>query len=480
MSIEEITALDAVGLSDAIRERRVSCVEVMNAYLDRIERLNPRVNAIVTLRDRESLIDDARERDTELARGEYRGWMHGFPHAVKDLEPTAGIRTTLGSPIFRNFIPKTDSILVERIKRAGAIIIGKTNVPEFGLGSQSYNQVFGTTLNPYDTSKTCGGSSGGAAVAVALRMAPVADGGDHGGSLRNPAAFNNIFGFRPSFGRVPSDVHEVFMPSLSVHGPLARNVPDLAHLLAVIAGYDPRVPLSIREDPAKFTAPLARDFKGVRIAWSLDFGGYLPFEPGVLELCDRAVKTFADLGCIVEEAAPDFPVEEVWRNWLKIRAWQVCALLKAPFCDPARRAMLKPEAQWEVECGLKISAAEVADASAVRTEWYQAVRAMFEQYDYWILPAGQVFPFDATTHWPTEINGRAMDTYHRWMEVMIPVTMSGCPSLAVPAGFNPRGLPMGIQIVAPNHGEFACLQLAHAYDEATGWVRNHPPPVGDL
>ncbi len=480
MSANEITALDAVALSEAIKERKVSCVEVMDAYLDRIERLNPLVNAIVSMRERNSLIAEARECDAELARGEYRGWMHGFPHAVKDLEPTVGIRTTLGSPIFRNFIAKTDSILVERIKGAGAIIIGKTNVPEFGLGSQSYNQIFGATLNPYDTSKTCGGSSGGAAVAVALRMAPVADGSDHGGSLRNPAAFNNIFGFRTSFGRVPSDIHEVFMPSLSVHGPLARNIPDLGHLLCVIAGYDPRVPLSIREDPAKFLTPLDRDFNGVRIAWSGDFGGYLPFEPGVLELCDRAVETFVDLGCIVEEAAPDFPVEEVWRNWLKIRAWQVCALLKAPYSDPKRRAMLKPEAQWEVECGLRISASEIADASVVRTRWYQAVRAMFEKYDYWVLPAGQVFPFEATTHWPKEINGRTMDTYHRWMEVMIPVTMSGCPSLAVPAGFNSRRLPMGIQIVAPNYGEFACLQLAHAYDAVTGWVRKYPPPIGDL
>jgi amidase len=480
MSTNEITALDAVALSHAIKTRRVSCVEVMNAYLDRIERLNPRVNAIVSMRDREPLVTEARERDAELGRGQSRGWMHGFPHALKDLEQTAGIRTTLGSPIFKNFIPRNDAIIVERIKRAGAVIIGKTNVPEFGLGSQSYNQVFGTTLNPYDTSKTCGGSSGGAAVALALRMAPVADGSDHGGSLRNPAAFNNVFGFRTAFGRVPSDIPEVFMPSLSVHGPMARNIPDLANLLAVIAGYDARVPLSIREDPAKFLAPLERNFEGTRIAWSGDFAGYLSFEPGVLELCDRAVKTFADLGCVVEEAAPDFPIEEVWRNWLKIRAWQVCALLKAPYNDPERRAMLKPEARWEVERGLEISAAEIAEASIVRTRWYQAVRAMFEKYDYWILPAGQVFPFDATTHWPNEINGRAMDTYHRWMEVMIPVTMSGCPSLAAPAGFNPRGLPMGIQIVAPNHGEFACLQLAHAYDEATGWVRKHPPSLGNL
>ena len=477
MSQNEIVMLDAVALAEEIKARRISCVEVMNAFLDQIERLNQRVNAIVSMRDRETLLAQAGERDAQLRRGQHLGWMHGFPHAIKDLEPTAGIRTTLGSPLFKDFVPRTDSIIVERIKAAGAIIIGKTNVPEFGLGSQTYNPIFGTTLNPYDQTKTCGGSSGGAAVAVALRMLPVADGGDHGGSLRNPGAFNNVFGFRTSFGRVPADWREVFMPSLSVHGPIARTVPDLAMMLSVIAGYDPRVPLSIREDPAKFRAPLARSLKGVRIAWGRDFGGYLPFEPGVLDLCEKALRVFEDLGCIVEEAMPAYPVEKVWRNWLKIRAWQVAALLKAPYSDPARRAMLKPEAQWEVEGSLKISASDIADASAVRTQWYQAVRELFEKYDFFILPAGQVFPFDASVHWPKEINGRAMDTYHRWMEVMIPVTMSGCPALAAPAGFNSRGLPMGIQIVGRNHDEFGCLQLAHAYDEATAWVKKHPPSL---
>jgi len=477
MPRNEIVMLDAVALADEIKARRISCVEVMNAFLDQIERLNPRVNAVVSMRDRETLLAQAGERDAQLRRGQHLGWMHGFPHAIKDLEPTAGIRTTLGSPLFKDFVPHTDSIIVERIKAAGAIIIGKTNVPEFGLGSQTYNPVFGTTLNPYDQTKTCGGSSGGAAVAVALRMLPVADGGDHGGSLRNPGAFNNVFGFRTSFGRVPADWREVFMPSLSVHGPIARTVRDLAMMLSVISGYDPRVPLSIREDPAKFRTPLERSLKGVRIAWGRDFGGYLPFEPGVLDLCEKALRVFEDLGCAVEEAVPSYPVEKVWRTWLKIRAWQVAALLKAPYSDPARRALLKPEARWEVESSLKISASDIADASAVRTQWYQAVRELFEKYDFFVLPAGQVFPFDASTHWPKEINGRAMDTYHRWMEVMIPVTMSGCPALAAPAGFSSRGLPMGIQIIGRNHDEFGCLQLAHAYDQATAWVKKRPPSL---
>jgi amidase len=471
----QITSLDAVALSAAIRSRQLSCVEVMDAFLDRIDRLNPAVNAIVSLQPGDDLREQARKRDAQLARGEYCGPLHGFPVAIKDLEATAGIRTTLGSPLFKDFVPRTDSIVVERIKRAGAIVIGKTNVPEFGLGSHTFNPVFGATLNAYDQSRTAGGSSGGAAVALALRMMPVADGSDHAGSLRNPAAFNNVFGFRTSFGRVPADWREAFMPSLSVHGPMARNVPDLAMLLSVMAGYDPRVPLSNRQDPAQFTQPLKRDFKGARIAWLGDFGGYLSFEPGVLDLCRRALKPFQDLGCMVDEAWPDYPVDQVWKSWLKLRAWQVGAFLKEAYADPARRGLIKPEAQWEIENGSKVTAYHIADASAVRSAWYHAVRAMFEKYDLLIAPSAQVFPFDASIRWPKEINGRAMDTYHRWMEVAIPITMSGCPALGVPAGFDARGLPMGIQIVGPNHAETNCMQLAHAYDEASHWVRSNPP-----
>jgi amidase len=469
--------LDALELSQAIRAYHLSCVEVMTAYLDHIERLNPRVNAIVSLRDRNQLIAESRGRDSQLAHGEYLGWMHGFPQAIKDLEATAGIRTTLGSPLFKDFIPTYDSILVERIKRAGAIIIGKTNTPEFGLGSHTYNPVFGTTLNAYDQTRAAGGSSGGAAVALALRMMTVADGSDHAGSLRNPAAFNNVLGFRTSFGRVPSDWREVFLPGLSVHGPMARKVSDLAMLLSTIAGYDSRVPYSVREDSARFTAALERDFKGVRIAWSGDFAGYLPFEPGVLEVCESALRVLESLGCIVELAVPDYPVQQVWQNWLVLRASQVSALLKPFYLQPQRRAQMKPEAQWEAERGLKLSAAEVYDASLERTKWYHAVRKLFDRYDYLVMPSAQVFPFDAKLHWPEKINDCPMDAYHRWMEVVIPATMSGCPALNVPAGFSKSGLPMGVQIIAPNLDEFACLQLALAYERVTEWVDKAPPPL---
>src|SRR3954467_461282 len=279
----DVTLMDACALSDAIQARKVSCVEVMTAFLDRIERLNPKVNAIVSLQDRGRSLAQARERDDELARGDYRGWMHGFPQAIKDLAPAAGFPLTKGSPLFGE-VSKEDGIFVARMRRAGGIVIGKTNTPEFGLGSQTYNPVFGTTLNPYDVTKTPGGSSGGACASLALRMLPVADGSDSGGSLRNPAAYCNVFGLRSSWGRVPAEGADVFNPTFGVSGPLARTVTDLGILLSIHVGYDPRAPLSIRQDPAMFAGSLKRDFKGVRIAWPGDFGGYLPFEPGVLDL----------------------------------------------------------------------------------------------------------------------------------------------------------------------------------------------------
>jgi amidase len=473
----DIVMMDALALARAIKTKQLSCVEVMNATLDHIGALNPSVNAIVSLQDRDDLVRQAEARDEELARGETCGWMHGFPQAIKDLTATKGIRTTQGSRIFKDFIPAADAIVVERMKRAGAIVIGKTNTPEFGLGSNTYNDVFGRTLNSYDQSKTSGGSSGGAGVAVALRMLPVADGSDHGGSLRNPAAFNNVFGFRTSYGRVPSQGLDVFYALMGVQGPMARTVPDLAMLLSVQAGYDPRLPLSNRQDPMQFTEPLKRDFIGTRIAWLGDFRGHLPFEDGVLDLCRSALKVFEALGCTVEEAWPDYPVERVWQNWRTLRAWQAGSVLKGLYKDPEKRALMKPEARFEVENGQRLKAYDIFDANAVRTAWYQAVRSFFERYDYFVLPSGQVFPFDAALDWPKSIAGRTMDTYHRWMEVMIPVTMSSCPALTVPVGFNDRGLPMGLQIVAPNHGELACLQLAYAYDQATQWVTKRPPPL---
>ena len=474
----DIVDLDACELSAAIRGRTVSCVEVMDAYLRQVERHNPPVNAIVSLQDGDLLLGQARERDRQLARGEYLGVLHGFPQAVKDLAPTAGIRSTSGSPILADHVPSADAIFVERMRRSGAVVIGKTNVPEFGLGSQTYNPVFGTTGNAYDPRLTAGGSSGGAAVALALRMQAVADGSDFAGSLRNPAAFNNVFGFRPSFGRVPAGpAAEVFLAQGGVEGPMARTVPDLALLLSVMAGPDARFPLGIPEDPSRFLAPLERDLGGTRVAFLGDWGGYLPMEPGVLDLCRAALPAFADVGCVVEEALPAFPVEELWPTWLTWRHSLAGATLHPWYRDPGTRALLKPEAVFEVEGMLRLSALDVWEGSVRRSALYSAVRALLETYEFLLVPAAQVFPFDAGTTWPREVAGVAMDTYHRWMEVVTPWSMTGSPVAAVPVGFDPAGRPMGLQVVGRRGADLDVLRLAHAYDDATRWVRRAPPPA---
>ena len=475
MQPSDIVMLDAVPLAQAIRARQVSCVEVMGAYLDHIAALNPKVNAIVAPQERSGLLAQARERDAQLARGEPTGPLHGFPLAVKDLAPVRGMPMTMGSPILKDFIPPADGIMAERLRKAGGIFIGKTNTPEFGLGSHTYNPVYGATRNAYDQARSAGGSSGGAAVALALRMLPVADGSDYGGSLRNPAGWNNVFGFRTSYGLVPPDARDAWLPSMGVLGPMARTVADLAMLLSVQAGHDPRAPLSMPGDGARFAGRLERDHTGKRVAWAGDFKGYLPYEPGVLDLCRDALATFERMGCIIEEAQPDYSIEAVWRAWLTLRAWQSGSALLAWYQDPAKRALMKPEAVSEVENGLKLSAFDITAASVIRTEWYQAVRKFFETYDYWILPTAQLFPFPVGLDWPHEIAGHKMATYHEWMKVALLVTLSGCPALAAPAGFGPQGLPIGIQIVGPNRGERGCLELAHAYDLRTGWVAKHPP-----
>ena len=473
----DIVMMDGCALANAIHSRQVSCVEVMTAYLDHIEQINPHVNAIVALQDGDDLLAEARVRDEQLARGEPVGSLHGFPFAVKDLIAVKGLPMTMGSPILKDFIPAADNLMAGRLRRAGAIFLGKTNTSEFGLGSNTYNPVYGITRNAYDQSRSAGGSSGGAAVALALRMLPVADGSDYGGSLRNPAGWNNLFGFRTSYGRIPADGRDAWLPSMGVLGPMARNVRDLAMLLAVQAGYDDRVPLSMTEDDDFLQTDLERDFKGTRIAWVRDFNGDVPYGPGVLELCERALKVFEAMGSVVEVAQPDYPIESVWRAWLRLRAWQSGGALLAYYNDPLKPALMKPEAIFEVESGLKLSAFDITAASAVRTEWYLAVRRFFTEYDYLIAPTAQLFPFDANLDWPKEIAGRKMETYHEWMKGVLPITMAGCPALAAPAGFNAEGLPIGIQIVAGNHGERSCLELAHAYEMATNQVCKRLPPL---
>ncbi|SDU06925.1 amidase [Pseudomonas yamanorum] len=471
-----IVELDAIELSQAIHARQVSCHEVMQAYLAQVERFNPTVNALVSLRSHEEVLAEASQRDRELDQGQSRGWMHGMPQAIKDLAATQGLRTTLGSRLFAEHIPQEDAISVARVRASGAVIIGKTNVPEFGLGSQTYNSVFGTTGNAYDPRLVAGGSSGGAAVALALRMLPVADGSDMMGSLRNPAAFNNVFGLRPSQGRVPhGPAPELFVQQLATEGPMGRSVADVARLLSVQAGYDPRVPLSLKEDPAVLGEPLQRDFKGARLGWLGDYNGYLPMEDGVMSLCETALKDFAALGCEVEHCQPEFSLERLWQTWLVHRHWLIQGSLGAAYADPQKRSLLKPEAQWEVQGGLQLSAADVYQASANRSDWYRALGKLFERYDFLLLPTAQVFPFDAQQTWPRLVAGREMDTYHRWMEVVIGPTLAGLPSMNVPVGFNPQGLPMGLQIIGPAQADRAVLQLAYAHEQLTRWVQRRPP-----
>jgi Asp-tRNA(Asn)/Glu-tRNA(Gln) amidotransferase A subunit family amidase len=447
----------ATELAGRIRRREISCVEVMGAYLTRIDALNPRVNAVVALRDPDVLLRAAAERDAQLARGEYLGWLHGMPFAVKDMVPAEGLPWTEGSPLYARRVAEADDPFVRRVREAGAIVIGKTNVPEFGLGSQTYNRVYGATATPYDTTRTAGGSSGGAASALALRLLPVADGSDYLGSLRNPAAFCNVLGFRPSYGRIASPG---FVAHPAVVGPMGRTVDDVAALLGVMSGSDVR--------------PAAPE-RAVRIAWVGDLDGYLPTEPGLLDVCRGALRVFEDLGCRVEEAVPDYPPERIWSTVLTWRWWGMLRGHDELYADPAVRAALKPEIVWEFENGLRLSALDVARAEIARTQWYEAALRFFDTYDFVVAPSTQVFPFPVTTHWPKEIDGRPMDSYHRWMETVAPWSMTGMPALGMPAGFDARGLPAGIQLVGRPGADADVLGLARAYEERTHWVRDHPP-----
>lgn len=477
-SPQDIIALSAVDLSTAIHQRNVSCRDVMAAYLDHIERYNPTYNAIVALQPREKLMDEAKAADADLANGHYRGWMHGFPHAVKDLAPTRGITTTIGSPLFKDWVPEHDAIFVERLRGAGAILIGKTNTPEFGLGSQTYNPVYGTTRNAYDPALCAGGSSGGASVGLASHMLPVADGSDMMGSLRNPAAYNNIIGFRPSQGRVPrGPSRELFYQQLGYAGPMGRTVQDAARLLSTMAGFDSRAPLSLQTDNASYADSLAMDTASLRVAWLGDFNGYLATEPGVLDVCRQALEHFSTLGARVEEVDMDYPMEELWETWLTLRHFLIAGIAQDLYANPEKRAVMKPELIWEIEGGLRLSAMDVYQASEARTRWYGALDALFDIYDVVALPSAQVFPFDADTHWPKEINGRQMDTYHRWMEVVTPGTLASCPVVNVPAGFDARGRPMGIQLIGRRHLDLKVLKIAHAYEQAARFTQRRPDLV---
>jgi amidase len=468
MPVSELCFMEATELARRIRHKEISCMEVMQAHLAQIERVNPTLNAIVTLLP-DAAIAQARAADEAIARGERLGVLHGLPIAHKDLVPTKGIRTTYGSPIYADHVPDEDGLIVERLQQAGALTIGKTNTPEFGAGSQTFNPVFGATVNPYDTTKTCGGSSGGAAVALAAGMLPIADGSDTGGSLRNPASFCNVVGFRTSPGRVPVYPIPIAWWNISVQGPMARTVRDTALMLSAIAGPDPRSPIALQEPGERFLQPLARAFKGVRIAWSPDLGG-LPLHPQVRRVLESQRHVYSDLGCEVVEACPDFTnAEEIFQVW---RAWRF--ELRFGELLKTHRHLMKDTVIWNTEQGQKLTGSDLGRAEIKRTQLYHRMRAFMQTHEFLVCTTNQVPPFDVSIPYLTEINGVKMETYIDWMRSNWYITITGHPAISLPCGFTEEGLPVGMQIVGRHQDDFGVLQLAHAFEQATGVWKQRP------
>ena len=460
-----LCALSAVELARRLRAREVSAREVMAAHLDRIAACNPRLNAIVTL-DADRAMDRAARADEALARGDEVGPLHGLPVAHKDLQPTRGMRTTFGSPIFSAFVPDEDALVVERLREAGAISVGKTNTPEFGAGSQTFNPVFGATRNPYDASKTCGGSSGGAAVALAAGMLPIADGSDMGGSLRNPASFCSVVGLRPSPGRVPTWPAADGWSTLSVDGPMARSAADLALMLSAIAGPDPRAPIALAEPGACFAAPLARDFSGARLAWWTTLGG-APVDARVRAVVDSQRSAFESIGCRVDDAEPDFTGFDAVFKTLRALAFLTGVAPRVV----GRHGEVKETIRWEIDRGQRLTPTEIASAFTTRTELFHRMRRFMERYEFFVLPTVQVPPFDVERPYPAEIEGVAMATYIDWMQSCYFISVVGNPAISVPCGFTTNGLPIGLQIVARHRDDWGLLQIAHAFETARGPLR---------
>ncbi|MGR3758905.1 amidase [Roseobacteraceae bacterium NS-SX3] len=463
-----LTIQSAAVLLQGLKDGSLSAAELMRATLERIAAVNPGLNAIVSLRAPDDLMAEAEAADRAGGR---RGPLHGLPMAIKDLSNVKGIRSTQGSPLFADFVPERDELFVARLRAAGAILIGKTNTPEFGLGSHTFNPVHGATRNPYDRGRSCGGSSGGAAVALAAGMVALADGSDMMGSLRNPAGWCNVYGFRPTWGWIPAEPEgDLFLHPLATLGPMARSPEDLALLLDVMAGPDPRQPLA---RGARTVSPLP-EARPMRIGWLADWGGAFAMEEGVLAVCEEALKVFENLGHRVEPVPPPFPAEKIWEAWTGLRSFAVAAGLRA---FAGRRDQLKDTAIWELERGLALSGAQVQAASDIRSDWQRQAAALFGQYDALVLPTAQCWPFPVEQDYPRTIAGTAMDSYHRWMQVVTPVSLLGLPCLAAPAGFGAQGLPMGLQVFAAHNRDRELLALGAQYHAATRWPQNRPPAV---
>jgi amidase len=463
----DICRLGAVEMARLIRTKALSAREALAAHLRQIERVNPAVNAIVTL-VAERAMELARQADEHLSRGDIVGPLHGLPIAHKDLQLTKGIRTTYGSPIFKDFVPTEDSLLVERLRRAGSILVGKTNTPEFGAGSQTFNPVFGATLNPYDLTKTCGGSSGGAAAALACGMLPIADGTDMGGSLRNPASFCGVVGLRPSPGRVPTWPAPRAWSTMSVEGPMARSVADVALLLSALAGPDPRSPIALADPGSRFAGPLDRDFKGVRVAWWKNLGG-LPVDSRVRASVNAARPCFESIGCTVEEVEPDFSdADEVFMT--------ARALAFVPIGErvASQRDLVKETVLWEIDRAERLTAGQIARMEVKRTDLYHRMRPFMDRHEFFVLPVCQVPPFDVEKPFVTEIDRVSLETYIDWMRSCYYVSATGHPAISVPCGFTPEGLPVGLQIVARHQDDWGLLQMAYAFERASSSRRRWP------
>lgn len=468
----ELYELTAREQRDLVLTREVSAIELLEAHLAHIDAVNPALNAIVTLVP-EHARDQARQVDEKLAAGDDPGILAGLPVAHKDLTLTRGIRTTFGSRLYADFIPDQSDLIVDRLNSAGAVTIGKTNTPEWGAGSQTFNDVFGATRNPWDTSKTCGGSSGGAAVALAARMLPIADGSDMGGSLRNPASFCHVVGFRVSSGRIPTSVAQMAWSSLSVLGPMARNVEDCALMLAAIAGPDDRSPITLSDPGTTFLASLDQDPAGTRVAIAPDFGGQLPVDGAVQQVVKSTVPLLHSLGCQVSEGCPDFRgADEAFKT---LRAWSFAASHGENIKRSAN--LFKETIIWNVEQGLKLSGSDIARAEILRTRVMNRVINFMGDHDFLILPVAQVPPFSVETEYVTDIAGTSMETYIDWMKSCYYITVTGLPAISLPCGFTGEGLPVGIQIVGRPRGDLELLKFARAVERALDVDRIKPPII---
>jgi len=468
-----ILDIGALAQSEALANGSLTAVALMEATLARIDAVNGQVNAIVALRPRADLMAEAAQADATPRTG----WLHGIPIAIKDLSDAKGLPTSKGSPLFADTIAQKDSVFVSRLRAAGAIIIGKTNTPEFGLGSHTFNPVYGATRNPYDLSRSAGGSSGGAAAALACGMLSVADGSDMMGSLRNPAGWNNVYGMRPSWGTVPAEPDgDMFLHQLSTAGPMARTPRDLAALLDTMTGSDPDQPLGL--SPVPSLPEMDASLGPLHIGWLGDWGGAFPYEDGIDAASQAALGQMATLGHKITHLPAPFDAEAMWESWITLRSFAVAAGLGPLYQNEETRAHLKPAAQWEVERGLGFAAHEVQKASLTRSDWYRCVTALFEKVDVLVLPSAQLWPFDVDQVHPPQIAGRDMDTYHRWMQVVVPAGLIGLPVVNIPAGFGAAGLPAGLQLIGPRGSDTKLLQLAQHWHETTHWPQARRPQLG--